>query len=74
MGTVRKETKMQKAWRFVKRNHGIFFFAAGLIIGYEIGQDVGYYKGRIYTQKEFQRNVHATLFTKLPDDVKVIRF
>ena len=74
MGTVKNETKVQKAWKFVKRNHGIFFFAAGLILGYEIGQDVGYYKGRLYTQKEIANKFNTLRITEIPEGVKLIRF
>lgn len=74
MGTVKNETKVQKAWKFIKKNHAIFFFAAGIILGYEIGQDVGYYKGRLYTQKEFANGLSALKITEIPEGVKVIRF
>lgn len=57
MESKAKETKTRKVLDFLKSNRGVIFLVTGLIVGYEIGQDVGYYKGRIFVQNEWLKTM-----------------
>lgn len=52
-----KEKKTNGIWEFLKNNRGVIFLTIGIVVGYEIGQDVGYYKGRIFVQNKWLESV-----------------
>lgn len=54
---VKDEKKTNGVLNFLKNNRGVIFLTVGLIVGYEIGQDVGYYKGRIFVQNEWLKTM-----------------
>lgn len=54
---VKEEKKTNRVLNFLKNNRGVIFLTVGLIVGYEIGQDVGYYKGRIFVQNEWLKTM-----------------
>jgi len=56
-----KETKTEKVLDFLKKHQGVIFLTIGIVVGYEIGQDVGYYKGRLFMQNQQIRSMRSKM-------------
>lgn len=56
-----KETKTEKVLGFLKKHQGVIFLTIGIVVGYEIGQDVGYYKGRLFMQNQQIRSMRSKM-------------